>query len=604
MKKFLTLSCLFLAIVNEVVAYPNGPYPGQSLSSNYPGQSLSSNAVYGIAVSAVQSKIPYTTLFGGVIYTISATANQTTPSGLNMACMTRKPYQSGYFPLKNIAVSVPGYYQQGNGDISFSNSYTVYASVEYPVGTMTPFTWGGNSNMLVTPGQTNYFSDTLAGLVIPANTNFYIREYATTTNGSLVEASVVSVDNYFNGLGTIGLGGGAIIATDAPNLYLAGTIPDGETYCVAPFSIIAQRADNAITPPISIALRGDSISAASSPQLAGFNYTVNAASVLASAYGIPLMNLATSGNLFHVENTNPINNQLALNSSVVLNCLGVNDCLVQNFDSFSTLTNLAVTGWLNDYKLGKKVYGWTLTPDSSTFPYTNSASLRDTNQEAIRIKYNNWIRTVPWPLSGFIEAAHAVDPNDNGYWNANNTYGDGIHPDQMGEAQIFTNMIPVFQQINLSAGQLTGTNTNPIGAFTNGQPVISAGAFIGNGSGLTNLPMTTNSLEIPLAYSPAEGAPGTNVFVNCAGMINSGKIAFLLVLTNNAQILVTNAAPGLSFSIEYDQPGNWQRWCPTSQFPNGFTFLGTNAGTMSLDIIQACNSGNLQQFSVATNQIP
>ena len=48
MKKFLTLSCLFLAIVNEVVAYPNGPYPGQS-------QSLSSNAVYGIAVSAVQS---------------------------------------------------------------------------------------------------------------------------------------------------------------------------------------------------------------------------------------------------------------------------------------------------------------------------------------------------------------------------------------------------------------------------------------------------------------------------------------------------------------------------------------------------------------------
>jgi hypothetical protein len=133
---------------------------------------------------------------------------------------------------------------------------------------------------------------------------------------------------------------------------------------------------------------------------------------------------------------------------------------------------------------------------------------------------------------------------------------------------------------------------------------ILQGVVNGNGAGLTNLLMTTNSLEIPLAYSPAEGAPGTNVFVNCAGMINSGKIAFLLVLTNNAQILVTNAAPGLSFSIEYDQPGNWQRWCPTSQFPNGFTFLGTNAGTMSLDIIQACNSGNLQQFSVATNQIP
>ena len=40
MKKFLTLSCLFLAIVNEVVAYPNGPYPGQSQSAgstNPPG---------------------------------------------------------------------------------------------------------------------------------------------------------------------------------------------------------------------------------------------------------------------------------------------------------------------------------------------------------------------------------------------------------------------------------------------------------------------------------------------------------------------------------------------------------------------------------------
>jgi hypothetical protein len=84
-------------------------------------------------------------------------------------------------------------------------------------------------------------------------------------------------------------------------------------------------------------------------------------------------------------------------------------------------------------------------------------------------------------LSGYIEAAHAVDPNDNGYWNANNTYGDGVHPNYMGEAQIFTNMIPVFQQI---ASQLSGAANT----FTAGNSLII-------NSNACNLVTATNGAE-------------------------------------------------------------------------------------------------------------
>jgi hypothetical protein len=61
-------------------------------------------------------------------------------------------------------------------------------------------------------------------------------------------------------------------------------------------------------------------------------------------------------------------------------------------------------------------------------------------------------------------------------------------------------------------------NTNPPGAFTNGQPVISAGSFIGNGSGLTNLTIPPSSSYV----SSVNGtATNLNVFGNFSFLYNS-----------------------------------------------------------------------------------
>jgi hypothetical protein len=93
-------------------------------------------------------------------------------------------------------------------------------------------------------------------------------------------------------------------------------------------------------------------------------------------------------------------------------------------------------------------------------------------------------------------------------------------------------------------------NTNPPGAFTNGQPVISAGAFIGNGAGLTNLNVagSTNGAT-PLAAGPG-----------------------ITITTNGGQVVIGATGGGSGGVALWTSAGGFI-------FPNGNT--GTNNGWIS-----------------------
>lgn len=109
--------------------------------------------------------------------------------------------------------------------------------------------------------------------------------------------------------------------------------------------------------------------------------------------------------------------------------LGRNDI---NADvSLATLQARAVRLWTYLASLGLYVYAPTVTPhttSSDSFATVENQTITSAPREAIRVAYNAWVRTLPAPLSGYFEAADAVESaRDSGKWKANYT-PDGLHP--------------------------------------------------------------------------------------------------------------------------------------------------------------------------------
>lgn len=103
--------------------------------------------------------------------------------------------------------------------------------------------------------------------------------------------------------------------------------------------------------------------------------------------------------------------------------------------------------WDMMVRRGLRVWQTTITP------YTTSTDgwLTTTNQthytagapdqEALRVATNDWIKTTPAPLSGFIDVSAQVESApDSGLWAANGTANfrtaDGIHPTNAGDAAL------------------------------------------------------------------------------------------------------------------------------------------------------------------------
>jgi hypothetical protein len=110
--------------------------------------------------------------------------------------------------------------------------------------------------------------------------------------------------------------------------------------------------------------------------------------------------------------------------------LGTNDVgrtLVQMQTDLTTI-------WTALSNRGMKVHAGTIPPGTtSTDSWATTANQTKKATEATRVAFNDWIRTTPAPLAGYVETADACETARNsGFWKVNGAANyattDGTHP--------------------------------------------------------------------------------------------------------------------------------------------------------------------------------
>lgn len=94
-------------------------------------------------------------------------------------------------------------------------------------------------------------------------------------------------------------------------------------------------------------------------------------------------------------------------------------------NSVATIQANYIAYWTVLVNHGLKVYQTTLQPSSvtSTDGFNSTTNQTKSVNDATRVTINNWIRTIPFPLSGYIEVANTIEANilnvptqNGGYW--------------------------------------------------------------------------------------------------------------------------------------------------------------------------------------------
>lgn len=123
--------------------------------------------------------------------------------------------------------------------------------------------------------------------------------------------------------------------------------------------------------------------------------------------------------------------QLAQFCTHVLCQHGVND--VKGDVTFAALQTAMQTIWARFARMGLVVYQSTISPvTTGTYADEAGQTVQTSSRETVRVQINDWLRTVPAPLAGIVEAADAFETGRNsGKWKPNFTT-DGTHPNNAG----------------------------------------------------------------------------------------------------------------------------------------------------------------------------
>ncbi|WP_083662417.1 MULTISPECIES: SGNH/GDSL hydrolase family protein [unclassified Rhodococcus (in: high G+C Gram-positive bacteria)] len=308
------------------------------------------------------------------------------------------------------------------------NPITVKAAFEYSLGAIVPVFFNGSRTGVCAPGGI-LVSDPIP-VELADNDLFYSRNLVTVGSagekwplGPYISTSV----------------GDGTAATD---LVDSGAITGGNaTYAFGPSAIVGSKVGAAT----AVLLLGDSIlqglgDGSSEPTTdAGWG-----ARALNNEYGY--VNVALAGeeaSQFQPGNARRLSRlPLARYCTHAIVNHGINDVKADSTTAQiqQRLTNI----WTALANMGLKVYQSTLTPVTTGTFTTEAGQTKQTQaREDVRIAVNTWIRSTPAPLTGFLEAADAVETARNsGIWKANYTT-DGTHPSATGAAAIATAVAPL-----------------------------------------------------------------------------------------------------------------------------------------------------------------
>ncbi|MDY3554751.1 SGNH/GDSL hydrolase family protein [Gemmata sp. JC717] len=146
----------------------------------------------------------------------------------------------------------------------------------------------------------------------------------------------------------------------------------------------------------------------------------------------PVIKSGVDGDTVDVFNSRQVRMPLRAGAQVAICAFGINN--LTGGDSLAALQAKLAAFWTELRNAGVKVYQTTITPKSSSIDgWATVANQTTDGINATRATLNDWIRTRPAPLSGYIELADAVESTRNsGLWKAGSLTNDGVHPVDAG----------------------------------------------------------------------------------------------------------------------------------------------------------------------------
>jgi lysophospholipase L1-like esterase len=439
--------------------------------------------------------------------TVPVTRTRSLADGLNYVTSgsgqnTQNTRQSCWSPrdvaITDIVLEVPGFYE-AVPEANFTTSFTVTASVEYPVGTFTVVRFAGSTTGTVTAGYTALQSDPTP-IYIPANTQFFVKMFLSWTGG-VVNFPWLSYgnDSVVGEWTQAGIG----LSDQTQTTTVLGSVANFPTSQIG----FACGVKGRLASPLPIiGIIGDSISQgtgdAPDPVYGGVSIERAFRNVL------PVYNMARQSETFANYLSRPSGRSLLTRDActhLFVN-YGRND-ITAAVAAATIEANLqsAIQPFL---ARGIKVYTATITPlttSSDNWATTGNQSLPGNANNSIRATYNAWLRA-NWQaigLSGLFDFGAIVDPGDTGKWSVDGTAGyHGV-----GVATLSANAIASVALPTYNGGSYGGAG------YPVSQSALSCVVYpypddpIQSGGGVVTC--ATNSSGVPTSYSKVSGGSYT-----------------------------------------------------------------------------------------------
>lgn len=435
-----------------------------------------------------------------------------------------------------------------------SNNITVTASLEDTNGTIYPLFFGGSRTVVIVPN--GYVESDPSGFSVTKTMPFWSRTYVQMgTTGFVMTAGAL-------------LTGGGTTNTD---FTLGGTVQPLSTFAYTPFTIRGLTD----TRDVEVAGFGDSIinSVGDGTDRDNSWFTRS----LGTNYGWHVSHIVLgqgSEQMTTAVFTNRL--KLARGASHAVTAYGVNDIL--NGKTLTQIQTAMTNFWTTLNRNGMAVMQTTITPAVTT---NVGGTLAVTNQtpsagESVRVALNNWIRTTPAPLSGYIELADIVETSrDSGRWTPIMTL-EGIHPSTTGHVALATAISSNTFRLTTSASALASVVVadSPLvvtatSVFTDNRALV--------GDGATRLAKTS-----PVTIATDGSITGV-ADLTASGTVSAAHLALAATDTAFINNLTEDASPASGdFIVSYDVSAGLLKKVQRANFDSGGGGGGTTADFKTL----------------------
>jgi hypothetical protein len=323
----------------------------------------------------------------------------------------------------------------GEGTVSIGSAVTYTASIEYPAGTFTQIKWAGSASVVAAVGGDTGLCDAITA-AIPQGAKFFVRVYATTT----VAGIPCSNQSPWNSGGDA-----AVIDGTATDLTMSGTVTGANVQGIFPLCVV-----QTTTRPTFMFVGDSRTASGGSPGQDAFGNGGQFAYGIGTSYGYINVAMSAAQATSMIGNLATRRNALSQYVSHVINGLGINDV-----NAARTLAALQSLFQVMAYQMpGKRHVIATISPSTtSTDSWATLANQTVNANDAVRVGFNTWAKTLPDPYFACVDIASVTESGSTGKWVPGYT-NDGLHQNPTGSAAINSAGVVGHATLAASAGLL------------------------------------------------------------------------------------------------------------------------------------------------------